>query len=504
MKKDSTSSRPHLDLHLQQLEDFFYIFDTQKRFTYVNPSLLELWNKTLPEVLGKNFFDLGYPQDLVSLHEDQLNRALSGKIVNGENEFTGPDGITNYYEYTFVPVIDAQQRVTAIAGTTRNITARKRIESKLIQSEQYFRTYAEAMPQMAFIADTKGEILYFNKPWYDYVQKDGTEGWGWKSKDIHHPDDLLSTIERWNLSLQTGIPYECEYRLRRHDGVYLWHLGRALPLKDENGHIILWVGTNTDIDEQKTRADKMVSDFNQLSDYNQILKDQKLSRESLIAGISHDLRTPLTSAKINSELLFRKSSDDEVKRIASRITTSMERADRMIRDILDVSRMEAGKKLNMTPTTFCLNAFLEDLIEDYRTIYGDRFRIAASELITGTWDEDMLKRIMENLINNSLKYGDAIADISFTIKLSDLKVEIAVHNLGHPISAEDKLHLFNAFERSSSAESQTKMGWGIGLTLIRGLCQLMNGQIEVASEALTGTTFTVTLPLSIVALEEEI
>ena len=125
-------------------------------------------------------------------------------------------------------------------------------DNKNIPVNDLFKTYTEAMPQMAFIADVEGNIVYYNQRWYDYVafQKD-TEGWGWKDKPIHHPDDLQRTIDRWNYSLKTGEPYEIEYRLRRHDGEYRWFLGRALPVKDEHGKIEMWLGTNTDIHKQK-------------------------------------------------------------------------------------------------------------------------------------------------------------------------------------------------------------------------------------------------------------
>ena len=128
----------------------------------------------------------------------------------------------------------------------------------LRKSELRFKTYAEAMPQMAFVADAQGNIFYYNQRWYDYVGKmEDTEGWGWADKPIHHPDDLQPTLHRWRESLRTGKPYEMEYRLCRHDGEYRWHLGRAVPMRDAAGNIELWLGTNTDIHEQKQAEDAL-------------------------------------------------------------------------------------------------------------------------------------------------------------------------------------------------------------------------------------------------------
>lgn len=109
------------------------------------------------------------------------------------------------------------------------------------------------MPQMAFIANAEGEILFFNKRWYDYIGNiEGTEGEGWKDKHILHPDDLKRTIIQWEHSVRTGKTYDIEYRLRRDDGQYRWHLGRANPVRNKKGEIVKWVGTNTDIHDQKT------------------------------------------------------------------------------------------------------------------------------------------------------------------------------------------------------------------------------------------------------------
>ncbi|RYZ72293.1 MAG: PAS domain S-box protein, partial [Proteobacteria bacterium] len=112
----------------------------------------------------------------------------------------------------------------------------------------------DALPQMIFQADANGDILAYNRRWYDYIgDLDLTEGWGWKDKPIHHPEDLDRTVARWKHSVTTVEPYEIEYRLRRHDGEYRWHLGRAMPIKKSTGEVLMWIGTNTDIHDQKTQ-----------------------------------------------------------------------------------------------------------------------------------------------------------------------------------------------------------------------------------------------------------
>ena len=167
----------------------------------------------------------------------------------------GVDGVYRPFLSHIVPSKDDDGNVNGWLGIKNDISELQAANKALKASEEKFMTLAEAMPQMAFMADAKGNITYYNKQWYEYVNgiKD-TEGWGWKDKQIHHPDDLQRTIDKWNNSLKTGEDYEIEYRLRRFDGTYRWHLGRAVAVRDSKGAITSWIGTNTDIHEQKHQS----------------------------------------------------------------------------------------------------------------------------------------------------------------------------------------------------------------------------------------------------------
>ena len=167
----------------------------------------------------------------------------------------GADGVFRPFLSHIVPSLDEKGNVNGWLGIKNNISELQAADRALKESEERFKTLVEAMPQMAFMADAKGNITYYNQRWYDYVSGlKGTEGWGWKDKPIHHPDDLDETIKVWNASLVSGDDYEIEYRLRRHDGQYRWHLGRAVAVRNEAGTITNWIGTNTDIHEQKRQS----------------------------------------------------------------------------------------------------------------------------------------------------------------------------------------------------------------------------------------------------------
>lgn len=143
----------------------------------------------------------------------------------------------------FVQVIDITDKVMALQLVQEN--------------EKKVQTYMESMPQMAFIADGEGNLIYFNKRHYEYFGFDPEDkNVDWTKQNMHHPDDLERTIKRWRHSVETGEPYEIEYRLRRHDGMYRWHLARAVADRDSEGNIKEWFGTNTDIHDQKEAMER--------------------------------------------------------------------------------------------------------------------------------------------------------------------------------------------------------------------------------------------------------
>lgn len=142
---------------LSALEDFVYLFDLEGRFTYVNRPLLDLWGKTLPEVIGKDFEDLDYPPELVELHRQQIEKVITtGRSLRAENPYTNPEGQTGYYEYIFVPIFDPQGEVSAVAGVTRDITHRKQAEEELRMAKEEAEAANQA--KSAFLAAMSHEI----------------------------------------------------------------------------------------------------------------------------------------------------------------------------------------------------------------------------------------------------------------------------------------------------------------------------------------------------------
>jgi PAS domain S-box-containing protein len=131
------------------------------------------------------------------------------------------------------------------------VTARVEAERALAESEARFRAIADNIPQLAWMARPDGRIVWCNRRWFDYTGTtlDEAQGWGWRA--VHHPDHVGRVAARFRASVEAGEPWEDTFPLRGRDGEYRWFLSRALPVRDEEGRVALWFGTNTDITEQR-------------------------------------------------------------------------------------------------------------------------------------------------------------------------------------------------------------------------------------------------------------
>lgn len=219
-------------------------------FRRVNPA----WQRTLgwspEEVTSVPWLELVHPDD-VQPTLDVASRLFDGtRVLSFENRYRCRDGRYRWIQWHAEPVGDEAY------CTGRDVTVER--AQKAAREQRYVEDIAEALPQIVWTAVPDGALDYYNQNWFDYtgLTLEQSHGWGWQT--VLHPDDLERCVARWTESIQTGAPYEIEYRLRRaDDGSYRWHLGRALPLRDAGGAIVKWFGTCTDIDDQRRAQDAL-------------------------------------------------------------------------------------------------------------------------------------------------------------------------------------------------------------------------------------------------------
>jgi signal transduction histidine kinase len=218
-------------------------------------------------------------------------------------------------------------------------------------------------------------------------------------------------------------------------------------------------------------------------------------RERFVATLTHDLRSPLSAAKSAAQMIVRfPAKHDRVRAWAFRIEEAVDRTDRMISDLLDASRLQAGEQVSLKFEKCNLLQIARESCDDLSTRHGDRFVVKAEGTVEGNWNADGLRRVLDNLLSNALKYGEPSAPIGVHIHSVKDRVLLSVHNHGTIIPVEEQRKLFEPFHRTRLAQASEKRGWGLGLSLVKAFVEAHHGVVKVESFPIEGTTFTVDLP----------
>lgn len=226
------------------------------------------------------------------------------------------------------------------------------------------------------------------------------------------------------------------------------------------------------------------------------LNDERTTRERLVAGLSHDLRTPLSAARMSAYLVGRRAEDqDAVRKNAARITDNLDRVDALLRDVLDVSRISAGQELPLEYEECDLLSVVENAVLELRVSHGERLVLHGEARLPGVWSCAAVRRMLEKLCSDAAKYGAPEQPIGVEVeRLGDTAV-LRVHSRGTPISADEMAGLFDPIGRPRRALHLRHTGRGFGLTLVKGLAESHGGHLSANTDGASGTTFTVTLPL---------
>jgi PAS domain S-box-containing protein len=444
--------------------------------------------EALPELKGQGFLEI--LQNVYRTGEIFEGNELPVNLITSDD----PNPKQLFLNFIYRRINDSSGAPVGIfvfgIDVTELVNSRKKIE----ESEVQFRLFIDSMPQMAFIASPNGDITYFNQPWYEYVKGlEGTEGWGWQDKPVHHPDDLYRTIERWKHSLETGEPYEIEYRLRRFDGVYRWHLGRATPVRDSQGQIIRWVGTNTDIHDHKETQAK--------------LAEAVKSRDEFLSIASHELKTPLTAlhlqgeifkraAKKNNEAMFKK---ERVLMMMEQTEKQISRIGKLVDDMLDVSRISFGK-LTINVSKFDMSDLVKECVERFAPQFESHgFPVPLLEVNTGivtVGDKARIDQVLSNLLSNAIRYGNKNpVTISLIKNVNNVELKVTDFGIGIPQDQIDRI--FDKFERA--IDKHDISGLGLGLYISKTIVEAHGGTISAESTHGSGSTFRISLPYSATA-----
>lgn len=228
---------------------------------------------------------------------------------------------------------------------------------------------------------------------------------------------------------------------------------------------------------------------------NAELYEEREMRERFVSMLTHDLRGPLTAIKSSAQLLKKGVSSDEKRNwLLKQVMESVDMADNMVRNLLDANRIRAGQPLPLEIDVCDLTAVAKQALSAKRVIHGDRFELEAPAELIGYWNEDGLRRAMENLLDNAVKYGGRDRPVKLILEDGNESIAIAVHNYGGELTEDELGGLFQQFQRARSAEKTSKLGWGLGLVLVKGIAEAHGGEVEVNSSLGKGTEFRIQLP----------
>lgn len=226
------------------------------------------------------------------------------------------------------------------------------------------------------------------------------------------------------------------------------------------------------------------------------LEAQRKTREYFVSTLAHDLRTPLTGILFNTQLLLRNNQEPcPDTQLLKRTLRNVRRMDRMISNLLDANRIEAGQTLNLKMGECDVVALSGLIIEDFSENYRCRILLKVKTPVVSAWcDSDVLRRSIENLLTNAFKYGSVNAPVSLTLESIDHVIRISVHNEGSYLTPEEQTVIFSPHRNTRVANADFAEGWGIGLTLVKGATEALGGQVTVQSSKELGTVFTMDIP----------
>jgi PAS domain S-box-containing protein len=356
-----------------------------------------------------------------------------------------------------------------LIGVTMDVTDRKNAEQALREREARFRELADAMPQIVWSADAHGHVDYYNRRSLEYTRRRDREGWDRSWRDSMHPDDVRPTIDRWRHSVATGETYEIEYRFKDpQTGDYRWHLGRALPVRNEDGQIVRWLGTSTDIHDQKLAEQELAAALAEKEKFLEL-------KTSLLREINHRVKNSLQLVSSLLNLQGRNINDPEVRfrfDEATRRVLTVARVHERLYETDNVDRMEFGQ-------------FLRELCQDVaKSLTGQVRRhvltVDAPEYDVLVDQAIPLALVVNELVTNAFKYAfddsrTGEVKVAMTLEDSHIRLIIADNGRGMP----------PGFDVGTSR--------GLGMILVNALTRQLKGAIRFEAGD-PGATFVVTAP----------
>jgi PAS domain S-box-containing protein len=483
-------------------------------FELVNPTHQRLFPER--QLLGRPILE-ALPEIADNPTYQTLRQVYKTGITHEEYELLIPlsrpeDGALEdrYFRYIQQARHDDQGRVDGILVFAFELTGQVNDRKTAEEKARQFNFLANAMPQKVWTALPDGEVNYCNQQWLEYTGLSANELVGWAWKDIIHPEDWKENAKVWQHSLATGERFQLEQRIKSKGGAYRWHLSRALAHYDHQGAISMWVGTNTDIHDQKlteqalqvltrelTAANESILTSNEhLAAMNRQLTHINADLDNFIYAASHDLKAPISNIEMLVEELLlelpKESLGREAAHIISLIRGAIDRFKKTIGNMTEISKLQKDNSKEVTLVN--LAEIVAEVKLDLEPL------IAKSDIRIGTdlndhplvsFSEKNMRSIVYNLLSNAIKYRHPEREPGVRISSGEEGdyFVLVVQDNGLGLSLDQQGKLFGMFRRFHDHVE----GSGVGLYMVKRIVDNAGGKIKVESRPGEGSTFSVFL-----------
>lgn len=450
----------------------------------VNDAVLKTWGKE-KDIIGKPL-----AQILPELHEQGITKLLDKVYETGEviKSYETPlyfssDGNkhTRFFNLVLYPRHNSDGKITSVVKIATDVTTEAKLNQKIKESETRYRQMADLMPAKIINLTPQGEANYFNRQFLEYTGLDTEQLVGMSWTDYIHPDDLSRMWRNWKKAAHQQTNFVVEFRMKDANGVFRWHLARAVPIIENSKK--MWICAATDI---------------------QSLKDEEKRKEDFLKMVSHELKTPVTSIKGYIQLLLNLLKKNIEGRVAifpfesslRRMDHQVNRLTRLISEILDISRIDTAK-FELLKKPFNIGELVDETIQDIKyTNTGHHIYIHHIFDCQVYGDMDRIGQVLINLVNNAVKYSPSNKEINVYVeKDGNDYVKVKVKDEGIGIAKKDLNKVFNRFYRVEGEKQDTFAGFGIGLFLCKEIIERHGGTIEVESEKGKGSVFSFKLKI---------
>ncbi|MBY0525277.1 MAG: PAS domain S-box protein [Gemmataceae bacterium] len=487
--------------------DVVFRLDRELRHLYVSPAVQRFSSLAPESYLGKTKVELGFPVGMTEPMDRACRETLSsGRMSRLEFSLADPANVVHHFESRIVPEMAPDGSVEALLGVTTDITERKKAEAELRESEERLRRLGDNLPQGAIYQvrrppDGPPQFVYMSAGIEMILGVTAAEAMA-DAMNVYGtivPADIDRVQAAEMESSRTLSIFDCEFRQFNRQGELRWLYCRSAPRRLQDGSTI-WDGIVVDITERKRVEAELVQ-------AKEAAEAANHAKSMFLANVSHEIRTPMNGILGMTELLLREEPTARQRERLDVMKASAESLLSVINDLLDLSRIEAGK-LVLDPQPFDLHAELGQTVK----LLGEPAQRRGLELTCAVTadapqkvmgDRGRLRQILLNLLGNAIKFTEK-GGVSIRVfrpatndRPSMLAFEITDTGIG--IAPEKLRSIFEPFEQADTSTTRRFGGSGLGLSIVAKLVEAMGGSIVVESTPDRGSTFRFTACMEPVA-----